>query len=246
MFFGLNWSVLLVFLALAVIGLWVSYSFLNKNGLYLFCVLAAVLGVTAGSASMFSQPIVVLTVVAPVVHFSLLVCLHKYGKEEAKKLFFTTLIALVSLFVCIFFLGAYEDAAIRFTACLTWDFLGTYLTPIITFVTSSALTLYLAGKINVKKLQNFLQLAIFVAIASGIDVVLYTIFVYTGSLAFIDIVFTLLIKIVLVAAISLGLGYFEKFLNREPKKLEEVKEEKPEEPKKEEPAEEVKTPEDID
>ena len=248
MFIGLNWSVLIVFLALAVIGLWVAYSFLNKEGLYLFCILAVVLGITAGHATMFSLSISVSAVIMPVVYLALLTCFNKFGKDEAKKLFFTTLTAMLALFVCTFFLAAYEDAATGFSTCLKWTFLGQYLSPIVAFIVASSLTLFLLDKIKIKNLKTFLQLALYIAVASVIDALLYVFLVHTGTLAFGRILLTFLVYILIVCLVSVGLGYFEKFLNREPKKAEAEKtEETKAEPAKEEPKEEeVKTPDDID
>ena len=103
MFFDLNWSILIVFLALSVIGIWVSYSFLNKNGLYLFCIIASVIALTFGSANVFNLEISVSTVIMPVIYFALLTALNKFGKDEAKKLFFIVLITMAAYFVFTFF-----------------------------------------------------------------------------------------------------------------------------------------------
>ena len=243
----MHWSILLVFLALSIIGIWVAYSFLNKNGLYLFCILASTITITLGSASIFSLFVPISIVVFPVVFLAMLTTLHKFGKEEAKKLFFMTLISMTCLFVCNFFENAYLASAGN-TAYLTWNALGGYISPIISFVAASSLTLLLTSKIKVNQLKNFLKLALFVAIASGINVVVYSILAYTGTLSFGKIILVLLIEIFITAIVSLGLGYFEKFLNREPKLIQEKQEEVA--PAKEEPkepsVEEIKTPEDID
>ena len=246
MFTGLHWSVLLVFLALSVVGLWVAYSFLNKNGLYLFCILASVLAVTSGNAVMFSHEIPVSLAIFPVIHFALLVCLHKFGEKDAKNLFFITLLSLAVLFVCTFFLGAYEDASLKFTVCLSWSFLGLYISPIFAFIVACSITYFLLSKIKIKSLKKFLVLAMFIAIASVLEILIYDFLVYVGVLSFGNFLLTLLIQIVLLSAISVGLGYFEQFLNREPKQVETKKEVAQEEPKKETSNEESNTPEDID
>ena len=239
MFIGLNWSVLFVFLAIAVVGLWVAYSFLNKSGLYLYCVIASVIAMTSGSALMFSLEIPVAVAIIPVIHFALLTCLNKAGKDEAKNLFLTTLIVMTSLFVATFFLGAYHDAAHKFSHCLTWDFLGLYLAPILSFVVAVLVTFFLTSKIKVKKLKNFLVLGMYIAIAGCIDALVYTLLMCIGNLAFGKILLTLLIEFVLICAISIGLGYFEQYLNREPKKVEEAAKEEPD------PAEEETAKEDL-
>ena len=251
MFFNLSlhWSVLIVFLALGVIGIWVSYSFLNKNGLYLFCIIASILSLTFGSASLFNLEISISTVAMPIIYFALLTALNKFGKDEAKNLFFIILITIVTYFVFTFFQAAYLDSAFQTSAFLTWSYLGRFLTPIITFAVASSLTLFVTSKIKIKNLKNFLKLGLIIGIASLIDSLLYTCFVFTGLISFGNILLIILIKFIISAVVALGLGYFEKFLNREPKQLEEVKEEPVKKESKVEPkeeTEEIKTPEDID
>lgn len=230
-FIGLNWSSLIVYLALALIGIWVCYSFLNKKGLYLFGVLAVAVCFGAfpyTAVSVFSRPISINVVIMPVVYLALLTCFYKHGKEETKKLFFAILIAMGTLFICKFLEAAYLDSYYKAQVCLTWSYLGSFIGTIIAFAAASALTLFLTTKINVKSLQNFLKLAVYLFIASAIDVVVYIILVYTGSMSFGNILLTLLIALVLLAVICLLLGYFEKFFNRKPapEKSAEKQEEK--------------------
>lgn len=242
---NLNWSVLIVFLALCVVGIWVTYSFLNKNGLYLFCIVASVIALTFGSAIVLDVEISISTVIMPVIYFALLTAFNKFGKDEAKKLFFITLITMATYFVCLFFQAAYLDSAYKTATFLSWSYLGRYLTPIISFAIASALTLLITSKIKVKNLKNFLKLSVFIAIASFIDALLYVVFVFTGEVSFGSMLLITLIKLAISALVSLGLGYFEKFLNREPKQTQELKEE-PVKNKQDIPVEEIKTPDDID
>lgn len=231
-FVGLNWSALLVFLALGLIGIWVCYSFLNKKGLYLFSVLAVAVcfGAFPNTAvSVFSRPISIATVVMPVVYLAFLTCFNKHGKEETKKLFFAVLITMATLFVCKFFEAAYLDSEYKAQIFLSWDYLGKYVASVISFACASALTLFITTKINVKSLQNFLKLAIYLFIASVIDAIVYIVLVYTGSMSFGNMLLTLLITLVILATVCLLLGYFEKFFNRKPapeKSVENKTEEK--------------------
>ena len=61
----MNWSSLIVFLVLGILGLWVAYSFLNRKGLYIFSMLAIVLSAIVYPAEMFSKPIAMGTVLLP-------------------------------------------------------------------------------------------------------------------------------------------------------------------------------------
>lgn len=234
-FLGLNWSSLIVYFALALIGIWVCYSFLNKKGLYLFGILAVVACFSTyptSAVSIFSQPIIINVAVMPVVYLALITCFHKHGKDETRKLFFIILIAMSSLFVCKFFEAAYMDSYVKAQVFLTWNYLGKYIGSIVAFACSSALTLFLTTKINVKSLQNFLKLALYLLIASTIDVIVYIVLVYTGIMAFGNMLLTMLISIVIVSAVCLFLGYFEKFFNRKLAPATQV--EKTQEPTKDE------------
>ena len=166
----------------------------------------------------------------PIVYFALLTCYHKHGKDEAKRLFFITLIAMSVMFVFKFFEAAYIDSASQTQLCLDWQYLGVYISNIIAFVGASALTMFIVNKINIKSLNNFLKLAVYLSIASTIDTIVFTLLVSIGALSFGKILLSILVKFVIVCIACLLLGYFEKFLNRKvDKKPEEKKEEQPEE-----------------
>ena len=238
---SLHWSSILVFFALGLIGIWVAYSFLNKSGLFLFSILLTTISFWLESSSVFSYPIGAMVVLVPLLFFALLTCLNKFGIEEAKKLFYTILISMTSVFIFVFFEAAYLDSFMKSSLYLSWDFLSKYVVSIIAFAVSSLITINITKKIPTKKLKKFLVLSINIAIASSIFAVIYTILVWSGLLSFGGIILTLIISIVLCALLSLCLGYVEKYMNREitskPKESEE--ENKVQE-------KEQKTPEDID
>lgn len=228
----INWSALIVVFCLGLVGIWTAYSFLNKKGLYLFAILAVLLcSAMITKAEVFSVPVEYSVVVMPLVYFAMLTCYHKHGKDEAKRLFFITLIAMAVMFVFKFFEAAYIDSASQTQLCLDWAYLGVYVSNIVAFIAASALTMFIVSKINTKSLNNFLKLAVYLAIASVIDTLVFTVLVSIGVLSFGKILLAILIKVVLVCAICLLLGYFEKFLNR---KVDKKPEEKKEETKKEE------------
>lgn len=223
-----NWSSLIVYLGLCLIGIWVAYSFLNKNGLYLFSILAVIICGILYDASFFALPISAGTIIMPFVYLALITCHKKYGAEEAKNLFLITLFSLLASFVFIFFQAAYGDSAAGAQYFLSWEFLGSYVGAIIAFVVASIFTLFGTNKIKPKKLKSFWKLAFYIAMASVVDSFLFVFLVYTGILAFWKMLLVLLIKVVIVCLVSIGLGYFEKYLNREPKE-EKHEDEKPDE-----------------
>ena len=98
----MNWSALIVFFALGLLGLWVAYSFLNLKGLYLFSILTVMLSVLCVPVKMFSQAVSLACIFMPLAYFCLLVCYIKFGKEESKKMFVISLTTLCVLFITIF------------------------------------------------------------------------------------------------------------------------------------------------
>ena len=240
--FGLiHWSAILVFFALGLIGIWVAYSFLNKSGLYLFSILLTAISFWIESASVFSYPVGMIVVLVPLLFFALLTCLNKFGMDEAKKLFYTILISMASVFVFVFFEAAYLDSANKSSLYLSWEFLARFVVSIIAFAVAALVTINVVKKIPTKKLKKFLVLSINIAIASAIFAVIYTVLVWSGLISFGGILLTILISVVLCALLSLCLGYIEKYMNREvaSTQKENKEENKPEE-------KEQKTPDDID
>jgi len=237
--FSIHWSSILVFFALGLIGIWVAYSFLNKSGLYLFSILITTISFWLESANVFSYPIAMIIVLAPLLFFALLTCLNKFGIDEAKKLFYTILISMASVFIFVFFEAAYLDSFIKSSVYLSWDFLSKYVVSTIAFAVSSLVTMNIVKKIPTKKLKKFLVLSIYIAIASAIFAIIYTILVYSGLLSFGGIILTIIISLVSCALISLCLGYIEKYMNREVANKQKEEESKVEE-------KEQKNPEDID
>ncbi|MBQ3048039.1 MAG: hypothetical protein IJD48_03390 [Clostridia bacterium] len=246
----INWSALIVAFCVGLVGLWTAYSFLNKRGLYLFSILAVgVCSAMITKASVFSLPIEYNVVLMPLVYFSLLTCYHKHGKEEAKRLFFITVISMAVMFVFKFFEAAYIDSAAKTQTFLDWQYLSLYISNIIAFLAASGLTMFITSKINVSSLNNRLKLAVYMAIVSAIDVLIYTLLISIGVVSLINIILVLIIKLVITAAVCLLLGYFEKYLNRKvdikkqesSTKVETKTEEKQEEPKQEPTKEEILT-----
>ena len=242
----MNWSSLIVFFALGLIGLWVAYSFLNKKGLYLFSFLALVFSMLIYPAIMFEQTITINTVLMPLVYLSLLTCYKKYGKEESIKMFTLGIIVISSMFIINFLQSAYMDASSGYQIYLTWENIGGFISTLLAFVVASIVTFIFANKVTLEKTNyEWVKNAIYLTLACVVDGVIFTVLSSMGIVAFGSILLNILIKIVLYVAIAVALGFFEKYLNRhfavkvvehktkkEEETTDEVKEEKTEEDKK--------------
>lgn len=211
----MNWSSLIVFFALGLLGLWVSYSFLNKKGLYLFSALAAVVSMTAVSAEIFSVNISLTIVLMPLVHLALLTCYNKFGKEGSVKIFILTCIVQTVLFVSTFLQSAYMDASLGTQYFLSWEVLGKYIANIIGFVTANLVNIYCFDKIKFKKLNNTFKNFVGLSMVSTVEVIVYVCLSSIGVLSFGSILLTILVSVIITVAVCLLLGYFERFLNRQ-------------------------------
>ncbi len=258
MFFSVGWTSLIVFFVVGLIGLWVSFSFLNKNGLYLFCVLASVITSVLPSAQLFSHNISLSTVLMPIIIFSIIACFNKYGKAEAVKLFLVTIISQIILFVVALLQSAYIDAFVKTKLFMSWQIFGGYFANILSLSFACFGVMVFQEKVNLKKLNASLQTACLIAVACAIENLIFSVIAYAGLLSFGNILIVFLIKLLITVLTSFILGFFEKYLNRqlsfkiakiekENKKETEVKEEKQkkennkqikEEVKKEQPLEE--------
>ena len=212
---AIGWTSIFLFLVLALLGLWVSYSFLNKNGLFLFSMLAVMLTFLLPSADFFGYVIPMSAVLMPLVYFSMLVVYEKYGKQEAKRLFIYILCEICTFVVSIFFVMAYMDAVSSGSA-LTWETLGSSISQLIAFIVVVFLSNFLVEKFPIKKEHKYLRRSILGTIASAIDLLIVIMVGGIGILTFVEMLIIYSISLILVAGISFAVCYLRKFLNREP------------------------------
>ena len=239
----MNWSSLIIFFALGLLGLWVSYSFLNKKGLYLFAALASFVSITCCSVSMFSNTFSIGLVLMPLVYLAILTGYKKFGKQGAYKLLILVGIVLAVGFITNFLQSAYLDVLLEGQVFLAWGNLGKPFAGIVAFVLAVLLTILIAEKVAaLNKIKGFWKTSTVLAIACVIDNIISVIFGGLGVLSFGNMLLVLLISIVISLAICVLLGYFERFLNRQlvVKTVEAKKEEQPKEEIKEENKEESK------
>ncbi|NCB48477.1 MAG: hypothetical protein EOM55_02490 [Clostridia bacterium] len=211
----INWSSLLVVSALGILGLWVAFSFLNKNGLFLFSVLAIALS-TMLSPALIYGPLSMSIVLLPLVFFALFICYEKYGKDDAQRLFYISLITIGVLFVFSFFQAAYLDAEFNMQFFLSWDFIGGYIALAVAYASAGFGTYFLNSKISWKKMNKYLRRSLIISIASVINCILFVFLSNIGSLAFGSIILLMFIAILITTSVSFAVAYLAKYLNRKP------------------------------
>lgn len=215
LFFSVGWTSLIVFFALGLIGLWVAFSFLNKNGLYLFCILTSAIVSYSSSANLFSHSISISTVLTPIIIFAIIACFNKYGKKEAVKLFLVTIISQIVLFIVALLQGVYIDAFVQTKLFMSWRILGGYFANILSIAFACFGVMIFQEKVSLKKLNTSLQTACLIAVACAIENLIFTIITYAGLLSFGNILLVFLIKLLITVLLAIILGFFEKYLNRQ-------------------------------
>lgn len=232
MFFGVtvNFSILLAIFALGFVSLWAMNNFLGKNGLSLFTILSLVLMFFLPVTTIFGLPITMSAVFLPLVYFVLYIYNKKYGKEDAKKLFIVSVVAMTVIFVCIFFTGAFIEAE-GFGGFMTWATFGKFVASLLGFTVTVFATNIIIDTVEFNGWTNYLKNATTLAIACAIDNVIFTIFAYTGLVAFGTMMLIMLCRIVISTGLSFLLAYLLRLFVKEPKakkenkKVEEVKQE---------------------
>lgn len=213
----IHWSSIFIFLVLGLLWLWIAFSFLNKNGLILFSVVAIALTYILAGAQ-FGEAYVVLmnAVFMPLVYFSLIVMYEKYSKEDARKMFFCLLSAFGVFFLCKFLTCAYADSTYGSGAFLTWQNLGAYICQIISFALVGFLANIFVDKFPINKQYKYLRRAVIVTIAGAIDALLICFLGYIGSLRFVEMLVSFLLYVVFVAGSAFSVAFLRKYLNRQP------------------------------
>ena len=224
----IHWSAIFIFLVLGLLGLWVAYSFLNKNGLILFSVIAVAFTYMLSGVLFFGNYVVMMSaVLMPLVYFSLIVMYEKYSKDDAKKMFFCLLATFGVFFLSKFLLCAYADSEYGSGTFLTWSELGINVCQIISFALVGFLGNLFVDKFPINKEYKYLRRAVVVTIAGAMDAFLICFLGYIGSLSFVAMLVSFLLYLVFVAGSAFSVAFLRKYLNREPvaPKAEEDKKE---------------------
>lgn len=225
----IHWSAIFIFLVLGLLGLWVAFSFLNKNGLILFSVIAVALTYILSGVLFFGNYVVMMSaVLMPLVYFSLIVMYEKYSKDDAKKMFFCLLATFGVFFLSKFLLCAYADSAYGSGVFLTWGELGMNICQIISFALIGFLGNLFVDKFPINKEYKYLRRAVVVTIAGTMDAFLICFLGYIGNLSFVAMLVSFLLSLVFVAGSAFSVSFLRKYLNREPvaqKKENDKKEE---------------------
>ena len=222
----IHWSSIFIFLVLGLLGLWVAFSFLNKNGLVLFSIIAVALTYVLSGAQFGESNIVPFgAILMPLVYFSLIVMYEKYSKEDAQKMFFCLLATFGVLFLCKFLTNAYCDSAYGSGNFLNWENLGSLLCQIISFALVGYLANVFVDKLPINKEYKYLRRAIIVSIAGAIDAFLIVFLGYIGYVPFGNMVVSFLLYLIFVVGTSFAVAFLRKYLNRQPSPIKEDKKE---------------------
>ncbi len=213
----IHWSSIFIFLVLGLLGLWVAFSFLNKNGLILFSVIAVALTyILTGAQFGESYTVLMGAVFMPLVYFSLIVMYEKYSKEDAKKMFFCLLATFGVLFLCKFLNCAYVDSAYGTGTFLTWQNLGINICQIISFALVGFLADAFVDKFPINKQYKYLRRAVIVTIAGAIDALLVVFLGYIGGMYFVDMLVSFLLYVLFASGSAFAVAFLRKYLNRQP------------------------------
>lgn len=225
----IHWSSIFIFLVFGLLGLWVAFSFLSKNGLILFSIIAVALTYILSGVLFFGNYIVMMSaVLMPLVYFSFIVMYEKYSKDDAKKMFFCLLATFGVFFISKFLLCAYADSAYGSGTFLTWEQLGVDVCQIVSFALVGFLGNLFIDKFPINKEYKYLRRAVVVTIAGAMDAFLICFLGYIGNLSFVAMLVSFLLSLVFVAGSAFSVSFLRKYLNREPvaqKKENDKKEE---------------------
>lgn len=235
MFFGLiNWTSLLVYLALGILGLWISYTFLKKEGLTLFSVFAIILSLYLTPAQIYDA-VSVGIVLMPLVFMALILCREKFGKVESQKLFYVSLATIGAMFAFNFFQAAYVDAEWNMQILLNWSFLGVFISQAVAYAAAVCGAYYISEKIAFPNLNEMIQKATKLSILSVIYTFVFVFLANIGQTPFGSILLLCLITVIISIAVSFLVAYLAKFIDcniakkivaKKKTKTEEIKEEK--------------------
>ena len=222
---SISWSAIFLFLVIGLLGLWVAYSFLNKNGLFLFAILAVMLSFFLPATNFFNYAVPMSAVFMPLVFFCFLVLYEKFGKLEARRLFVYILCELCTLCVCLFFVFAYIAAmGSGMGQALSWQMLGGFISQLISFVVVMFLSNFIVEKFPLKQ-HKYLRRSILGTIASVLNILIITFVGNAGVISFVDMLVIFAIGVVFAAGVSFAVCYLRKFLNREPIQKQEEQQE---------------------
>ncbi len=212
----IHWTALFLFLILALLGLWVAYSFLNKNGFFLFSIITTLISLSLPFVSMFSLQITISCALLPLVFFSILICDEKYGRDDSKRLTFYLLISMLVYIVVYFFLAAYMDAEVQSQVYLTWEFLSPFVSTMIAFAVAVLVANLICSKVKDLENKKYLRRSAVVSLTSFIYLVIFNMLAFAGLLSIGSILLCILTTFVISVGASFAVCYLAKFLNRKP------------------------------
>lgn len=207
----LHWASLIIFFALSVLALWVTYSYLQKNGFYFFCIVSSIVCAYFSKVELFHKVFSVQMVVIPVILLALLLCYRKFGKEESIRLFYVTIFSQITMFVLKFFEFAFLDLTNGTIKYLTWAYLNNYVGTIIALLCCCIGGFFFVEYVKLQKVPVIIRTSIYIGIFSIANSLVFITIAYSGYFSFVDILLTFLLYVAFDIVLSLLLGCF-KFL----------------------------------
>lgn len=203
----IHWTGIILFLVLALLGLWVSYRFLNKNGLIVFTILTVALTYILPGSNYFTYDIAVNFAFMPLVYFALILMYEKYGESEARKLFYSILASFGVLLVLNFLNCAYYNY-------ISWNILGVHIMQIVSFAIVGFTSRFIADKFPINKKYKYLRNAVVVSIAGALDALLITFIGFIGQYTFVNMIGMFFVALVFEVGASFAVAFLRKLLNR--------------------------------
>ena len=205
----LHWASLIIFFGLSVLALWVAHSFLEKNGLYFFCIVASIVSAYFAEVGLFGKVLSIQMVVLPSIFMALYLCYTKYGNKESIRLFIVTLFSQITMFVLRFFEYNLLDLTSGKLELLSWSNLNNYVATIVAFLGVCIGAYFFVEYVKMESVPKILRTSIYIGLFSIVDSLLYIVVAYSGLFSFVDMLLTFLLCIALNVITALLLGCVE-------------------------------------
>lgn len=205
----LHWASLIIFFALSVLALWVSHTYLQKNGLYFFGIVASIVCAYFPKVELFYKALSVQMVVLPVILLALYIAYSKYDKAESIRLFFVLIFSQITMFVIRFFEYAFLDLSNGVFKYLSWAYLNNFVATTVALLVCSICGYLFVEYVKMEKLPKIIRTSIYLGIFSIINSLIFITIAYAGYYSFVEILLTFLLYIAFNIVLAVILGCLE-------------------------------------
>lgn len=212
----LHWASLIIFFVLSVLALWVVETFLQKNGIYFFSIVAIIVSAYFSQVHLFGFSLNAQLVIIPVLFYVLYLTYSKYGSSESIRLFYVTIFSVITMFILRFFEFALLDIFNGISDYLSWAFLKDYVANIVAFAICCVGGYFFVKYVTLNKVHQILRTAIYIAIFSAINSLIFVIITTPSFLGFVDVLLLFLLMLAFDVILPLLLGCYDYFTNKNP------------------------------